>query len=172
MWSLAASRNHLRVEHIEAPRATPGHVTPARDRSSLTARCRAAAALPRGWFGEPECYDGAVHYRDEPLNAHSRPTSFAFLSSRNPMNRLCLRCRSPVHSTYSNCPTSTGFSHRHSAIFAAVNPAPQRPAFFSGKFANGHSLTCSGLIFLNNSTRDAGVNPLRVRAAYVSLSPS
>jgi hypothetical protein len=31
-------------------------------------------------------------------------------------------------------------SHRHSAIFAAVNPAPHRPAFFSGKFANGTPL--------------------------------
>ena len=77
-----------------------------------------------------------------------------------------------VHSTNSNCPTSTGFSHRHSAIFGAVSPAPQRPAFFSGRFANGHSLISSGLSFLNSSARDAGVKPLRVRAAYIRLAPS
>jgi hypothetical protein len=33
------------------------------------------------------------------------------------------------------------------------------PAFFSGRLANGHSLICSGLNFLNNSRREAGVNP-------------
>jgi hypothetical protein len=42
----------------------------------------------------------------------------------------------------------TGFSHRHSSIFAAVRPAPQRPAVFSGRFANGHSLISNGLNFL------------------------
>jgi hypothetical protein len=70
--------------------------------------------------------EGAVHCRDEPLNAHSRLTSFAVLSSRNPMNRLCLRCASPVHSTYSNCPTSTGFSHnveRRTMPYAALKEA-------------------------------------------------
>jgi len=62
-------------------------------------------------------------------------------------------------------PTSTGLSQWHSAIFAAVRPAPQRPAFCSGRFAKGHSLISSGLSFLNSSTRDTGVNPFRVRAA-------
>ncbi len=81
------------------------------------------------------------------------------------MNRLYPRCASLVHSTYSNSPTSTGFSHRHSAIFVAANPAPHRLAFFSGKFANGHSFISSGFILLNNSTRVAGMKPLRVRAA-------
>ena len=33
---------------------------------------------------------------------------------------------------------SCGFNHRHSAIFAAVRPAPHLPAFFSGRFAKGH----------------------------------
>ena len=37
-------------------------------------------------------------------------------------------------------------------------------AFFSGRFENGHSLISSGLIFLNSSIREAGVNPFRVRA--------
>jgi hypothetical protein len=46
--------------------------------------------------------------------------------------------KSGVHSTNSNCPTSTGLSQRHSAIFAAVNPCPQRPLIVSGRFANGH----------------------------------
>jgi hypothetical protein len=65
----------------------------------------------------------------------------------------------------SNCPTRTGFSHLHSAIFAAGKPAPYRPAFFSGRFANGHSLISSGFSFLNSSALDPGVKPLRVRAA-------
>jgi len=42
---------------------------------------------------------------------YSRRTSLAFLSSRSAMNRLCRRCTSSVHSTNSNCATSTGFSH-------------------------------------------------------------
>jgi hypothetical protein len=95
---------------------------------------------------------------------YSRLTSVAFLSSRSPINRLWRRWTSSVHSTNSKYPTSTGFSHRHSTILAAVSPAPQRPAFFSGRLAKGHSLISSGLILLNSSARDAGVNPLRVRA--------
>jgi hypothetical protein len=55
--------------------------------------------------------------------------------------------------------------HRQSAIFAAVRPAPQRPLFFSGRFANGQALISSGFSFLNNAARAAGVKPLRVRAA-------
>lgn len=96
---------------------------------------------------------------------HSRRTSSALLSSRRRMNRLWRRWASSVHSTNSNCPTSIGFNHLHSAIFAAVRPAPHLPAFFSGRFANGHSFTSRGFIFLNSSARDAGVNPLRVLAA-------
>jgi hypothetical protein len=59
---------------------------------------------------------------------------------------------------------------RHSAIFAAVRSAPQRPAFFSGRIAKGHSLISSGLSFLNSSTRDTGVNPFRVRRRVGELS--
>jgi len=87
------------------------------------------------------------------------------------MNRLCRRWLSEVHSTNSNSPTSSGFSHRHSDIFAAVRPAPQRPAFFSGRFANGQTPISSGLIFLNSSIRNAGVNPFRVRAAGRAPKP-
>ena len=67
---------------------------------------------------------------------------------------------------------SSGFNHRHSAIFAAVRPAPHRPAFFSGRFAKGHPKISSGFSFLKSSARDAGVNPFRVRAAYMSFDPS
>jgi hypothetical protein len=74
----------------------------------------------------------------------SRWTSAAFLSSRIPTYLECRRWPSLVHSTNSNCATRTGFSHRHSSIFAAVSPAPQRPAFFSGRLANGQS-AISGL---------------------------
>ena len=76
---------------------------------------------------------------------HSRLASFAILSSRSAMNRLCCRWVSSVHSTNPNCPTSTGLSQRHSGIFAAVSPAPQRPVFFSGGFANGHSPVSAGI---------------------------
>ena len=47
-------------------------------------------------------------------------------------------------------------------------PGTPRPAF-SGGFANGHSLISSGVILLNNSARDEGVNPFRVRAAVHQL---
>ena len=104
---------------------------------------------------------GSAKNRLRPNNRHetfSRRTFLAFLSTRSAINRLCRKWASSVHSTNSNCPTRTGRSHRHSLIFAAVNPAPQRPAFFSGRLAKGHSLTSRGLIFLNNSTRVAGVS--------------
>jgi hypothetical protein len=54
---------------------------------------------------------------------------------------------------------SAGFIQRHSPIFSDVSLAPQRPPFASGRLANGHSFVSRGLIFLNNSDRDAGVNP-------------
>ena len=79
---------------------------------------------------------------------YSLRTSFAFLSSRSPINLLCRRWPSEVHSTNSNCATSCGLSHRHSTIFAAVRPSPQRPALFSGRFAKGHSLISSGFNLL------------------------
>jgi hypothetical protein len=88
---------------------------------------------------------------------YSLPTFFAFLSSRKLTKRLCRRWPSDVHSTNSNCPTSTGLSHRQSTILAAVSPTRQRPAFFSGRFANGVS---SGLNFFIRFARKAGVNPL------------
>jgi hypothetical protein len=50
-------------------------------------------------------------------------------------------------------------SHRHSSIFAPVRPAPHRPAFFSGRFANRHSLMCCGLNFFRTSALSLGVNP-------------
>jgi hypothetical protein len=49
------------------------------------------------------------------------------LSSRA-TNRECRKCLSGVHSTNSNCPTSKGFSHRQSFIFAAVSPSPHLSA--------------------------------------------
>jgi hypothetical protein len=39
----------------------------------------------------------------------------------------------------SYCATRTGFTQRHSFIFAAVNPSPHLPDRDSGKFANGHT---------------------------------
>jgi hypothetical protein len=68
---------------------------------------------------------------------YSRRIWCACLSSRSPTNRACLRCPSVVHSTNSNWPTSSGFSQRHSFIFSAVSPCPQRPLLASGRFANG-----------------------------------
>jgi hypothetical protein len=101
---------------------------------------------------------------------HEHDTALlAFLSSRKPMNRVCRRWRSLVHSKNSNCPTSTGFSHRHSFIFAAVSPWPQRPLLFSGRLAKGHSDICSPRKCLNSSTLEAGVKPFLVRAAQSSL---
>lgn len=74
--------------------------------------------------------------------AQSHKHAVPKLAARHPFDELEL----------SNC----GLSHRHSTIFAAVRPAPQRPAVFSGKFAKGHSLISSGFIFLNNSALDVG----------------
>src|ERR1700688_1120265 len=87
-----------------------------------------------------------------PILAQSHKLAVPKVAVRRPFDELEL-------------PDDCGLSHRHSTIFAAARPAPQRPAFFSGKFAKGHSLISSGLIFLNNSALDAGVKPLRVRAA-------
>ena len=53
----------------------------------------------------------------------SRTTSFGLLSSLRPMNRVCRRWCSTVHSTNSNRPTSTGFSQRQSITFFAVKLA-------------------------------------------------
>ena len=78
------------------------------------------------------------------------------------MNFEWRRWFSPAHSRNSNWPTSTGFSHRQSFIFAAVNLAPHRPLFASGRFANGHSLVSSFRNFFINWPRTTGVNPLRV----------
>jgi hypothetical protein len=62
--------------------------------------------------------------RNTSRNSHaiSLTTSFAFLSSLRPMKRECRRCPSGVHSVNSNCPTSTGFTQRHSSIFSFVSP--------------------------------------------------
>ena len=43
----------------------------------------------------------------------------------------CRRRSSGVHSANSSYPTSSGFTQRHSAIFAATSPSPQRPLFAS-----------------------------------------
>jgi hypothetical protein len=48
-----------------------------------------------------------------------------------------------------------------SFIFAAVRPAPYLPSFACGRFANGHSLTSSGFIFLSKFARDTRGRPLR-----------
>ena len=69
--------------------------------------------------------------------SYSLTTARAVLSSRRPTNLECRRWSSAVHSKNSNCPTSTGFSHRHAAIFACVRPCPHRPLRASGKLTNG-----------------------------------
>ena len=51
---------------------------------------------------------------------------------------------------YDTAISSNPIRHQQSSIFAAVRPAPQRPAFFSGRFVNGHSSISTGLSFLNN----------------------
>jgi len=90
------------------------------------------------------------------------PRSFSSFSATN---RLCLRWPSGVHSTNSNCATSTGWSQRHSFIFSAVRPCPQRPPHGSGRLEKGHSWISSGWNRRYSSVREAGVNPLRVLAA-------
>jgi hypothetical protein len=97
--------------------------------------------------------------------ACSRRTSRGFLSLRRLTKRVCRRWLSPVHSRNSNCPTSSGLSHRQSAILALVRPWPHRPPFASGRLAKGHSFVSRPRNRLDNCARDAGVNPLRVRAA-------
>src|SRR5919109_5241314 len=97
--------------------------------------------------------------------SRSVATSIGMMTtSRSPTNFECLKWLSPVHSRNSNWPTSTGFSHWHSAIFAFVSPCPHRPVLASGRFANGHSLISSPLNFLNSCARVTGVKPLRVLA--------
>jgi hypothetical protein len=71
---------------------------------------------------------------------------------------------SGVHLTNSNCPTIAGFSQGHSFIFSAVKPTAQRPLFASGRLANGHVSAARVLNRLNGWSRDAGVNPVRVRS--------
>ena len=120
-------------------------------RSSVSTRMNCVSASPsrwrpRGrpsiWKTSPGCLSvGGSHgssARPAERSAYSRLTSRAGLSSRSAMNLVCRRWSSGVHSTNSNCPTSTGFSQRQSAIFFAVEPCPQRPLFASGRFANGH----------------------------------
>ena len=59
----------------------------------------------------------------------------------------------------SNWPPNTGASHRQSAIFAAVSPAPQRPLFASGRLSNGHALASSPRNRFINSSHSFGVKP-------------
>ena len=68
----------------------------------------------------------------------SRVTCEASLSSLKPMNFVCRRCPSPVHSRNSNCPTSSGLSQTQSFIFSAVKPEPQRPVLPSGRLVRGN----------------------------------
>ena len=51
------------------------------------------------------------------------------------------------------------FTHRHSAIFAAVSPAPQRPILLR-QIRERAFLISIGLIFLNSSARDDLFLPL------------
>lgn len=68
--------------------------------------------------------------------------------------------------------TSTGRNHRHSFILVAVKPWPQRPAPVSGRFANEQALISNPRKRRNSCSRSDGVNPFRLRAAYISLLPS
>src|SRR5579863_1569372 len=79
------------------------------------------------------------------------------------MKRLLRSCASLVHSTNSNWPTRTDFSYRHTSIFDAVMPAPQRPAFFLWRVREEVFPISRGLIFLNSSAREPGMNPFRMR---------
>ena len=86
------------------------------------------------------------------------PTALGSMSSRMAMYRVCRRWPSPVHSRNSNCPTSRGPRQQQSAIFLNVRPAPRRPLFFSGRFANGHTCVSSPLKRQNSCARVAAVN--------------
>jgi hypothetical protein len=48
-------------------------------------------------------------------------------------------------------------------IFDAVMPAPQRPAFLLGRVREEAFPVSRGLIFLNSSAREPGMNPFRIR---------
>ena len=50
-------------------------------------------------------------------------------------------------------------------MFAAVNPSPQRPLFASGKITEGTLVCLQPTELRMSASRDAGVNPLRVRPA-------
>ena len=67
----------------------------------------------------------------------SIPRSRASLWSRIATNFECRRWLPSVHSAYSICAVNRGLSHRHSAIFSAVSPSPQRPLSRCGKFEKG-----------------------------------
>ena len=95
----------------------------------------------------------------------SRRASFESLPSLRATNFECRRWPSGVHSTNSNWPTSNGRTQRHSVIFSAVSPWPQRPPRGSGRLEKGHSGISSGRHRQYSSAREAGVNPLRVLAA-------
>ncbi len=64
------------------------------------------------------------------------------------------RCGIVRHSTLWVLCRMRHSTHRHSSIFAAVRPAPQRPDGFCGRFAKGHSLISNGFSLI---TQDGAV---------------
>src|SRR5436305_8352281 len=104
--------------------------------------------------------------------AGSRTTSRAFLSSRNPANRECRRWLAEVHSVYSICATSSGFSQWHFFITSAVSASPRRAFFGSGRLAKGHTGVSRGRIRSNRSLRVRGTKPFLTVPMKISLPPS
>src|SRR4051812_48339911 len=97
-------------------------------------------------FRIPERHPALLHesslsyfaFCSPPPIQNSRATLLGSWSSRKPINRECRKWLSGVHSTNSNCPTSSGFSHRHALILSAVSPSPHRPLLASGRLVKGH----------------------------------
>src|SRR5436305_14520871 len=78
--------------------------------------------------------------------AGSRTTSRASLSSRNPANREWRRWLAEVHSVYSICATSSGFSQWHFFMTSAVSASQRRAFFGAGRVANGDTGDSKGRI--------------------------
>ena len=102
----AVAEDMLAVLKLATTAAAIRAIWASNQKSRQSGSCGARGAHRRG------CSRGFERQR-----RRSMTTSQGFLPSRRPMNRVCRRCRSGVHSRNSNCPTSNGFSHRHSFIF-------------------------------------------------------
>src|SRR5260370_18045332 len=95
-----------------------------------------------------------------------------FLSSRSPTNFECRNLSPAVHSRNSICATASGLNQTAFFIFSALSASPNRDRLVSGKFRNGQLGVRRCFNFENTCRREAGTNPLRGLATYISFSPS